>query len=1678
MDTIKKGVGTNEKVSLRVSRSDFCFHGIVILKAQERKKGDYHSVQRFQGHFPSLKFIHVTTLQGEVPPTAGEVMNFYVILLLLFIQGLALGCCEEYKADNISGEGSWDQGDWSGSGDTSTGENDNFTGFDSGSSSTDKGEDDGQPKFYPRISQTHSNRNFVTSGVGEDKGGSRQDGWSHDNSEKSGYQENTNEDAGSSMDLSKVGEAIDVMKRLKKAKSDQEFTKKLRSGPESLGVAFKTFEQLSGLWISVMHRIWRVWKAKGAKVVMHSIVNDIMHNTGRAITQKLGKMLNNTIDVRMNSSGSAVLDKDDGSTEPEQKHRTDTVHHQADLPVQKVSIDFIKNVSNTGRKSSQTKPFKEPSEEKVKVSFLKRNMNESKPKLKPETDNSVENTTFVIQKTLEDKENSNVTSIREKSQTRSTSVPKITLPVSLSKGKEQRSSTNKTLVTINKDTERSKSDARKVETQKGKQHLKKIEVREGENNSSEKSSGPSLGRGNKSRSVVKLRGTDNSTQSGRKQLRLEGEKPAVEHAQSSAITKATNDNVRDQNDSNSFFPQRKVSQNEVNASLSEKERVKKTGKAKMLETMRISFFNRNKTSLSDPKTTLSNVIGPETRGNTALPAKLNTSNTPLHQKSNSKTDSLEESTLRKSTSALKEEHKETYPTGKKILTGERNQTNEEPDLQRDKNSSRKGPTGNNRTTISDALRKRTKTPQSAKSENIVIKMNRKEGASGVYKANDTVNQNVNVKATETHKVNKGTDIYSMQQNVVANLKTRQINETNPVELTSKGTDDNSVRQQVKSSTINVERKEERSGSLTSTNFLTDQKRLDSSKKKFEESKVTSEAALTASTKKQTFDKEKIFINRANVTNSERDHLSNSQNDGIAKYKKATPGDVQRTLDNNSRIIVKIKNKKQMKQNSQGKLVDSISSALKKETQRGAATSVSADESQQKIIVTLQKLGNSKGTIRNVKEEKTKQDSVGNHSETQKDQTNEKSKSLENTENIEIKPDLKSGEPSVKETSSHAPDFKLESKDKTGSESYVNDTQHSHGNSITNKEEKHRRSFSKKILVSHEEKSDKPENENRENAANGPVKTHVTQSPGKGLTHESGNGSKDYSGSSVIRDSGNDAKHGPRSGANQDLETTTSDLLIKAVKHHSKHVSNRVIVQHKVSHSPQQVSDAKSKQLGKPELMSKQPSRADLESVPPQKDTKHELFNMMKMSQESHQDSQASRKTKEERPPSTTEQSSSTTEQSPSSTESKDHQLPVNGIDESAPPGKKQSNSSVGDQSPTKENEKSLKPNQGIDDKVSSSKLKSSSPGMKQTPAKEEKKSSKTQQVEVLTSRTPPTSLLTTSNDDNTYSIKQIVQGPRGSSYVYGIHNDDKVHNLEKKVSKLESEVIVLETAMADLAKRLLVVEQNSEVPRPTMPTTIHSSIKSEPDEKQPVHSQQTNVYVSKDEAPKLLNPEKIVIPISSLFSERADHENKPSHSIHEIDGEQETRVENRLDNEDQGKSQDTVRLSLRGGAQSSPSSEAHAVVRPIVNIIVPNNKADLFPDGVSAACIPRCQNGGRCLEGNTCRCPTFFKGDHCERFSLKDLLESSNLQERPHRKLQRIVVSEPPEHQILDGALNLDPGPPTAVEYKGVSRYRDINQDILPAKEFVAKQQPTESTLPINSAEIDGGTRRQLILEI
>jgi len=51
------------------------------------------------------------------------------------------------------------------------------------------------------------------------------------------------------------------------------------------------------------------------------------------------------------------------------------------------------------------------------------------------------------------------------------------------------------------------------------------------------------------------------------------------------------------------------------------------------------------------------------------------------------------------------------------------------------------------------------------------------------------------------------------------------------------------------------------------------------------------------------------------------------------------------------------------------------------------------------------------------------------------------------------------------------------------------------------------------------------------------------------------------------------------------------------------------------------------------------------------------------------------------------------------------------------------------------------------------------------------------------------------------------------------------------------------------------------------------------------------------------------------------------------------------DSRAEDKSQDGTHVALPLGAQSAPTSEAHVVVRPIVNIIVPNNRADLLSTG-------------------------------------------------------------------------------------------------------------------------------------
>ena len=51
------------------------------------------------------------------------------------------------------------------------------------------------------------------------------------------------------------------------------------------------------------------------------------------------------------------------------------------------------------------------------------------------------------------------------------------------------------------------------------------------------------------------------------------------------------------------------------------------------------------------------------------------------------------------------------------------------------------------------------------------------------------------------------------------------------------------------------------------------------------------------------------------------------------------------------------------------------------------------------------------------------------------------------------------------------------------------------------------------------------------------------------------------------------------------------------------------------------------------------------------------------------------------------------------------------------------------------------------------------------------------------------------------------------------------------------------------------------------------------------------------------------------------------------------------DSRSEGKLEDSTHEALPLGARYAPTSEAHAVVRPIVNIIVPNNRADVLSTG-------------------------------------------------------------------------------------------------------------------------------------
>ena len=604
---------------------------------------------------------------------------------------------------------------------------------------------------------------------------------------------------------------------------------------------------------------------------------------------------------------------------------------------------------------------------KVKVSFFGRHINESKPMQKADIHSPVKHTTSVVQKISEDKGKTNVTSKREKSENvgaSSTVASNVTLPTSLAKDTKQRSRTNESLKSVNKemhnkvetDTERNQSDTPTGVIQKDTQHVNKTNTQKEQNNFTEKSKGDPITSSSENSPETKLQGADIKVQGVKKQTPVELNKPAIK--QSSASNKvASNKNVKDQNTKNSSMLTRNGSQDKE---------INKTGSG-VLETLKINFLKKNRTLLSDQNNSLSHVIGPGTQNNTMLPT--------LHNKSNSKTNSQEKAVSSKSASAVRSDKKETS-------------TNKEPDAQRDKQTSRSGLNENTRTqtTTSDALHNRTQTTNSAKPKKIIIKLNGQQGASKENKTNVTVNDKSVLKAINSHQVNEDTRINSQQGNVAAKIKTQTRTDAKSPQLKTESKVDNSNEQKRNSSSINVERREDRSGSLTYTSLLRDQKHLDLLKN-VKGNKNKSDTALDSSKVNETNAKANVHIKnikKKDVSISERDY-----NDSI-NGEQATLGSelVKKAPDKNTgHSVVQLKNRAHKKQNAKGlgNSVDDISGTTKKETRESVAT-VTRDASQQKIVATSQKLerlNNSQGTTQKVKEEKTKKNRAGSHDEMQK-----------------------------------------------------------------------------------------------------------------------------------------------------------------------------------------------------------------------------------------------------------------------------------------------------------------------------------------------------------------------------------------------------------------------------------------------------------------------------------------------------------------------------------------------------------------------------------------------------------------------------------------------------------------------------------------------------------------------
>lgn len=597
-----------------------------------------------------------------------------------------------------------------------------------------------------------------------------------------------------------------------------------------------------------------------------------------------------------------------------------------------------------------------------KVTLFSRNANDSKPIQKseiqrqPKRVSEQSNDSSVVQETSMNKQKMNITSKSENSSktvaSSSMVLPNVKTATTLVKDSERAPRTNYSLEStdntkapnvsvgdVGKGLEENVSHIDTEVTQKVAHQIAENDVEHKQSNVTEKS--------------MLVKTENSSVRNGDTKSQSDVTQVQETRKQNSSI------NIKGQRNENSSTPSKSVSQGNVTISRRPNKAANKTGKTRVLETLKINFLKKNRTSHHN-KSSVSQVNALETRRNAELPA--------LHNESNSKTDSAGEVTVSsKSTPTGGSDLKGTSVLDKKISNlnksdGITNSANRLPSAQKDNELS-----SNKRNDEST----RTPATTSAKSDKIVVNLNRRQDTSKENKTNISVNDTSTVKGTNGQEVST----------LATKMQTRTVLNVNSAQLKSKNMDDHNKEQKMNTSFTNVRSKEDGSKiSLTSTNVQSSQ-HLESLKHDPVQTSNTTTATLDSSKENETIAKANVRFTKSDTSLSERDSKS-LQNGGTKDGKLAHVGSelTHKALNVNlTQSVDKMKDKVETKQTDRGSgnsrtSADDSNEHYKKNAQENMDI-LTRNKSHKRIEETsqnMERLNHSLQATSKVEEERTKQ----------------------------------------------------------------------------------------------------------------------------------------------------------------------------------------------------------------------------------------------------------------------------------------------------------------------------------------------------------------------------------------------------------------------------------------------------------------------------------------------------------------------------------------------------------------------------------------------------------------------------------------------------------------------------------------------------------------------------------